>query len=584
MKTTARHAKPRHTRRPGNTPAAQGAPIYQRKAAERSAVLSACMIVKDEEKALPGCLDSLRQVVDEIVVYDTGSTDSTIEIARRAGARVIEGYWDDDFGRARNASLEHCRGEWVLWIDADEHFVCGNIPLLREKLREAGPESGLDALAVDINNIGDDGSRHGNAHRALRLFRRDVCCWYGSLHEQVDIRRELGRKIQVSPLVGARLDHYGYTSQVMNERGKLDRNLRMAEAELRSGLVEPGQAGIPQLNMGRALAACGRFADAHAYFDEALSLALPGVPNRTALLFSIQNLIALDRFQEAAEQAQRFREACAKKGLADYLEGVAQRRLGNPELAVALFQRVEELCNDDGFNFVDSMLRGELAGALLEAGRPGEAADELIRLVNESADITHMTAAVRVVAATGRSIEALAAAIPEDRLEKMAAALILVPPAIAVPLAEALYERFGPRPELLAAAIRFAPMVATHKALDWSARLRASGMAEACPLVAQAKIDVLRPAERLRAAITAHAAFGDTRARGLALAIVGGVSADELGEALKEASLIDPPLLSELAAAARQPAGAVIGKESPEDRDLVIASALTGLKQNSAGA
>ncbi len=102
------------------------------------ALLSACLIVRDEEQALPRCLASLRTLVDEVVVYDTGSTDSTGELARQAGARVIEGYWDDDFGRARNACLQHCRGESILWIDADECFVC---PDVRE-LRGPGPGQG----------------------------------------------------------------------------------------------------------------------------------------------------------------------------------------------------------------------------------------------------------------------------------------------------------------------------------------------------------------------------------------------------------------------------------------------------------
>ena len=128
------------------------------KATVSNMLFSACLIVKDEEKALPGCLDSLKGLVDEIVVYDTGSTDSTVEIAKRAGAKVIEGYWDDDFGRARNACLEHCLGEWILWIDADEHFVCENTAELRSVMRDRLTAMDADALAVDINNLVGDGS------------------------------------------------------------------------------------------------------------------------------------------------------------------------------------------------------------------------------------------------------------------------------------------------------------------------------------------------------------------------------------------------------------------------------------------
>jgi hypothetical protein len=139
--------------------------------------------------------------------------------------------------------------------------------------------------------------------------------------------------------------------------------------------------------------------------------------------------------------------------------------------------------------------------------------------------------------------------MPENRLEKVAAALILVPPVVADPAAEALYTRFGPRPQLLAAAIRFAPMVATPRALEWSARLRSIGLSEPCPLIAQAKIEVLEVPARIRAAVTAHAAFNDARGAALAVALAVGLKEHELDAVTREISLIDPALAGEFARA-----------------------------------
>jgi len=544
----------------------------------RKTLFSACMIVKDEEKALPGCLESLQGVVDEIVVYDTGSTDATVDIAKKAGAKVIEGYWDDDFGRARNASLEHCVGDWILWIDADEHFVCENAAELRTIMRDRLTAMKADALAVDINNLVGDGSEAGNLHRALRIFRKSTCCWYGSLHEQVDTRAGLGRRAVVMPLVGAHIDHYGYIDQIVADRGKLQRNLRLAEAELANGVVRPDQQGVPQLNVGRALAALGRLDEAQAYFDEAKSLVSPGVPTRTVLMFTAQNLLGLGRHEEAVTVAKNFREVCQNKGLADYLEGVAQRRLGHPELAAALFQRVEQVNNEDGFAFSDTLLIAELAGSLLESGRAAEAADQLVLLVEQKPDLVNLTAALQVFAATGKSIEALVAAMPEDRLDRIAAALILVPPSVADPMAEALFERFGPRPPLLAAAIRFAPMVPVGRALEWSARLRAAGMAGACPLVAQALIEVLDPAERVRAAVTAHAAFADQRAANIAISLATGVVEGSLPSVLGEVNVLCPTLMASFATAAAGPSA--LGEElggTVESRQRAVTAALAGL-------
>jgi hypothetical protein len=315
-----RVSKPAHPQkaRPGRQkrgPSKRVTPRAVAKATANKVLFSACLIVKDEENALPGCLGSLKGLVDEIVVYDTGSTDGTVEIARRAGAKVIEGYWDDDFGRARNASLEHCVGEWILWIDADEHFVCDNPAELRSIMRDQLTHMDADALAVDINNMIGDGSQAGNLHRALRIFRQSTCCWYGSLHEQVDVRTGLGRRAIVLPLVGARIDHYGYIDQVVMERGKLDRNLRLAQAELAGGVVRPDQEGVAQLNVGRALAALGRLEEAQDYLEQALALAAPGIPTRTVLMFTVQNLLGLGR------RAPRARSGPFPKGGADEQRG-----------------------------------------------------------------------------------------------------------------------------------------------------------------------------------------------------------------------------------------------------------------------
>jgi len=82
--------------------------------------VSLCMIVKNEEKTLPRCLVSLKPIVDEIVIVDTGSSDKTREIARLFGARLTEFSWTGDFSAARNAGLECAAGDWILVMDADE--------------------------------------------------------------------------------------------------------------------------------------------------------------------------------------------------------------------------------------------------------------------------------------------------------------------------------------------------------------------------------------------------------------------------------------------------------------------------------
>ncbi len=85
-------------------------------------MISLAMIVKNEESRIRRAIQSVRSCVDEIVVVDTGSTDKTMDLAREMGARVLERPFDGDFSAARNVSLDACRGDWILVLDADEFF------------------------------------------------------------------------------------------------------------------------------------------------------------------------------------------------------------------------------------------------------------------------------------------------------------------------------------------------------------------------------------------------------------------------------------------------------------------------------
>jgi Glycosyl transferase family 2 len=188
-------------------------------------LLVASMIVKDESSMLADCLETLQGVVDRVQICDTGSQDDTIAIAEAHGASVIERPWRDDFAWARNECLEECRdARWILWIDADERLIVPDVAFLRSYLAAFGDE--LEAITVEIANLSQEGTdKVTSSFHTLRLFRADRSMYVGALHEQVRHRTEQGRELKASPNSLLKIDHLGYTQELVVDRDKQSRNV-----------------------------------------------------------------------------------------------------------------------------------------------------------------------------------------------------------------------------------------------------------------------------------------------------------------------------------------------------------------------
>ena len=103
--------------------------------------VTACLIVKNEAKVIRRCLDSVRGLVNTVVIVDTGSTDRTKELARGFGARIFEFPWVDSFAAARNESLRHATSQWCFWLDADDKLDENNRQKLRRLIGTLGDEN-----------------------------------------------------------------------------------------------------------------------------------------------------------------------------------------------------------------------------------------------------------------------------------------------------------------------------------------------------------------------------------------------------------------------------------------------------------
>jgi glycosyltransferase involved in cell wall biosynthesis len=115
--------------------------------------VSLCLMVKNEAAHLPACLRSAADVVQEMIVVDTGSTDDTKEVAASLGARVFDFAWVDSFAAARNESLRHATGDWIFWLDGDEYLDETNRHKARALFASLGQEK-VPAGADDASAVG----------------------------------------------------------------------------------------------------------------------------------------------------------------------------------------------------------------------------------------------------------------------------------------------------------------------------------------------------------------------------------------------------------------------------------------------
>jgi len=192
--------------------------------------ISATMIVRDEAVFLPACLASIRPLVDEIVLVDTGSTDASIEIARDFGARVLDFPWCDDFSAARNHAIAHAIGDWLLYIDADERIRPCDKSALLDELAPA------DLLCATVRFRPRTGF---TTYPEYRLIRRDDRIRFrGAMHETFlpDLRRlaEAGEgRIGTCSLC---IDHVGYDG---DQSHKFERNLKLLAKQIAADPTRP---------------------------------------------------------------------------------------------------------------------------------------------------------------------------------------------------------------------------------------------------------------------------------------------------------------------------------------------------------
>ncbi|MBE9007177.1 tetratricopeptide repeat protein [Fortiea sp. LEGE XX443] len=185
--------------------------------------ISLCMIVKNEEAALPKCLNSVKDFVDEMVVLDTGSSDRTPEVAQQFGAKVHHFQWCNNFSTARNTALKYVTGDWILVLDADETLSPSIVPQMQSVIQS-------DEYIL-INLIRQEvGAAQSPYSLVSRLFRnhpeiRFERPYHALVDDSVATLLKKEPHWQVGYLQGVAILHTGY------QKGAIAQNNKYAKAQ-----------------------------------------------------------------------------------------------------------------------------------------------------------------------------------------------------------------------------------------------------------------------------------------------------------------------------------------------------------------
>lgn len=146
--------------------------------------LSLCMIVKDEEQVLERCLKDIANLFDEIIIVDTGSTDNTVDIAKKFTDKVYFFEWVQDFSKARNYSFSKATSDYIMWLDADDVIVESEIEKLKNLKEKLNGE--VDCYYLKYAISFDDNNNPTFAYLRERIIKNDgTFFWSDPVHEAI---------------------------------------------------------------------------------------------------------------------------------------------------------------------------------------------------------------------------------------------------------------------------------------------------------------------------------------------------------------------------------------------------------------
>lgn len=283
---------------------------------KRNHTVSLCMIVKNEGKYLGRCLGSVSDIVDEIIIVDTGSTDETVDIANSYGAKVAYFKWNQNFSDARNQSLDLATKDWILVLDADEYLRLEDKDKLIAAFNDFSNE-GYIIKTLNFNGLDNNQTYITNLNQ--RIFKNNKNYRYkGAIHEQVtciDPSKQTG----TFKILDVGFYHSGYLATVVKDKDKPNRNLEI----LKNVLKEDPTNTFTLFNLANEYSQLNELEEAFRLYDEAYhkeNFSVGFMPK--LVIFRLQCLINMNKINQAFEAIEE-----GLKAYPDYTELVYYRGL-----------------------------------------------------------------------------------------------------------------------------------------------------------------------------------------------------------------------------------------------------------------
>lgn len=314
--------------------------------------ISLCMIVKNEEKDLERCLNSVKNIVDEIIIVDTGSNDKTKEIAMRYSAKVFDYKWNDNFSDARNYGIRQATKDWILWMDADEELRCSSKKGLKKHIKRGE----VDVIAVKMLHLYDSEDLIDKQYYISyghRLFSNKKGLQFdGAIHEKLMIKE--GHSIQLSNQL--QIIHHGYRREYLIKKSL--RNLKLIIHEKEMGNEDPWM----DYYLASELFHIGEYKKALIFIDNSIIqfLNLGLLPPSLIYRLKYEILLLSDHYETTEKGVRLIIEQYPDYVDLHFIHGVLLYRMDRFEDAISKFEYCTQL-GEDNSNYLIKAGSGSFA-------------------------------------------------------------------------------------------------------------------------------------------------------------------------------------------------------------------------------